>query len=318
MIYKFFFVLLFAFSGIKGCRNADALNNSETVKRIDDSINVYLSASRSNINNLFNDYSTILFNETGFSLRNTLDYIDNPAQGTYDYYRKYIYVLILNEQPYKALRLIRLSQPLIENQGKYYFDLGLIWAAIRPNNSRDSTIFYIDRAIESSPQNPDYYAASAIFYSLVKKPDMALKQINKAVDLSLKDNFRTSQDTSYVNLRGALKFSVNDFEGALKDLEFLSSKNMNEFDFYYWRAYAFLALKNFQNALENAEKSISLNANYIPAYIVRSSALYKLDRKEESYKDLRFASSRGDSTAIKILDIRFPGWREKSYKLPIE
>lgn len=309
----FWIGVLFASCNI-GCKDRNNNSNSEKhnlTKTIDDSVRIYFrNTSTNEIDSLSAEFTSKLFTKSGVNLEKMLAAVSLKDSNSYDYYKNFAYALIINKKPKEALQLLRLAKTIVHEKSKYYLDLALTWAAIEPLLLRDSTHHYFDQAIANDPDNPYYYAVSAAFYGEEGDYENALRKINKAITLAQRDLIRSCQDTTFINVRGALKVAMKDYQGGLKDMQPLSSDNLKESEFYFWRGVAFLNLKNYVGALEEAEKSIALNPQSGTAYLLCSSALYKLKRKDEALENLKIAVGKGDSQAVRILDKKFPDWRK--------
>jgi tetratricopeptide (TPR) repeat protein len=288
----FFGLLFFCYCTETGENSHQGQEDKED--SIKDSLKVFFhNFSTGKLDSLNEEISQNIISSKGLNISRFLKAVSQKDSATYEYYAQYSYWLSLRHRYIEAIECLNLASKVAKDKSRYYFDKACAWAYIQPLHNRDSVYFYLNLATKNDTDGYYYFARSQ-FNCEDGYNENAMKDINQAINLSPKD-------TSYLNQRGLYKALLNNYKGAIKDMKNVSLNNINNYKFYQIKAVAYDQLNMFKEALEAAEKCISLNPNVGVAYLVRGNARYKLGQKDAGIEDLRKAAKLGDSASIKFI-----------------
>lgn len=82
--------------------------------------------------------------------------------------------------------------------------------------------------------------------------------------------------------KGNEALQKGDFENAVKLYTQCIEKDPKNYIFFSNRSAAYLALKNFEKSLEDAEETIKIKADWAKGYLRKGQALFYLKRLEEA------------------------------------
>jgi tetratricopeptide (TPR) repeat protein len=106
----------------------------------------------------------------------------------------------------------------------------------------------------------------------------------KAVEFFSKEIEVNPKNENAYYERGNSKFALNDFYGALKDID--EAIKINEHPaFFNNRSVINSKLGDYQNAIQDAAKAIELKDDYLEAYINRASAFTMLNENTKAIDD---------------------------------
>ena len=193
----------------------------------------------------------------------------------------------------KGNRLWRIGEPAMA-RGSFtraialQADLYLAWFAqgfaAGFNQQYDQALASCDRAItlNVSPNNIKYesYRCRAGALQQLERPEEALMALDDALEI---DNSNPAD----LMLRGELNFALGDYEGALtsfnRAVTMRKTQQLPDSALLYNNiALVKLKLEQYDAALAETEKAISLDANFAPAYRNQGLILELMDRNEES------------------------------------
>jgi len=132
------------------------------------------------------------------------------------------------------------------------------------------------------PSNTDVIGLMCEVKIFQKEFDQAMELINNAIGL------QPAGDHLFYK-RGLIYIRLEKYDAAEKDLQ--QAISLDPYDTNYFALLALLKIqrKQFTEALQLADKALELNAENIQALNARSTALLKLNRKEESFKTIEGA-----------------------------
>lgn len=119
--------------------------------------------------------------------------------------------------------------------------------------------------IAKEPNNDRYFAARAQCHQDLGENDLALVDIDKAIQL------KPSEQAYYV-LRGAIKGGKNDYLGALRDLNNALSIGPADSRIYDRRACVLFLLDRYADGLVDANRAVSMDPNSPTAFVTRGTA----------------------------------------------
>ena len=174
------------------------------------------------------------------------------------------------------------------------------WLSSKTTNQLPEAITYLSNAIEIDSSQSDLYFNRSVAKLLLKDRPGALNDIDKAVELS-NDSTRISE--LYYNKAFIITDSGrNDdaIESYGKSIEF----NPDSPFAYRERGDIYHSLNNYENALNDYTKSISLDTNPGTSVLIRRGRIYlELDSLDKACKDFARAVELGDRySGLQLLD----------------
>ena len=100
------------------------------------------------------------------------------------------------------------------------------------------------------------------------------------------------------HLRGAIKISLKDWNGSIKD--FTTEEKLGDSileDLYLYRAYAYIQLEQYEKAINDSNTYIAYDPNNPLLYTNRALSYLKLNNMNKVIRDLLIASALYDVTA---------------------
>ena len=109
-------------------------------------------------------------------------------------------------------------------------------------------------------------------YRKLNENDSAIASFNRYI-------VENPQDTSAYNfvLRGRMKSSIGDYEGATDDFQTAINLKPIEESYYYYKFIAHFDRTDYQKALEQIDKCIEINPNFYGYYYYRGNTYYALE-----------------------------------------
>lgn len=190
-----------------------------------------------------------------------------------------------------------------------YFEMGEVTKAIT---------FYT-KAIETFPRMAEAYHRRSVCYSDQKKFDLAIKDLDKYIELqpnrsrpylwraeanvqkgnskeALSDinkaiNASPEKAGEYILYRGDLHVRLKHFKEALADYEALLQKNSQDDTIWLRKGNVLMSLADYSGAYQAYSKTIDLTVDEgAPAYLARAKALDKLGKTKEAAQDRQEAA----------------------------
>lgn len=117
----------------------------------------------------------------------------------------------------------------------------------------------IDNLKKDFPNVPDSYIAAFIYYALIGDTHSALQELDKGVNIDLKDE-------TALDHRARYKDEIGDEKGAIADFSKLIALNPGKPEYYYGRSSANYDLKNYDAVIDDCKKVLSIDSNFYTAY----------------------------------------------------
>lgn len=207
---------------------------------------------------------------------------------------------------------IKLNPDLVEaysNRGMVKSGLGQYKKAIADYDTAlrlnpDLALTYSNRAVSKISLKDHEGAIKDCDAALRLNPDLVIAHCNRAVArMSLEDYESTLADANFVLqhfpdsaeafrlyiIRASAKACLGDTEGAIKDLDKVLTLNPDFVEAYILLSMAKVDSEAYQEAIENAEKAIQLNATSEVAFVSRSAAKRSLGQFNANYGNLEEA-----------------------------
>lgn len=105
----------------------------------------------------------------------------------------------------------------------------------------------------------------------------ALKDYTNAINIA-------QNEEDYIE-RGAVRFDMKDYDGAMRDFAIAIKKNSRNYHSQFFKGMTLLRLEQYEEAIEVLSKSIKLNPNYPSSYYCRALAESSLERYDAALKD---------------------------------
>ena len=286
-----FFVSIFFLA----CTETNNKNEEKAKPKEEDSLKVFFyNFNKKKLDSLNPIISNEILTTRGINMEKFLINVPQRDSLSYEYYAQYVYWLSFKHRYIEAINYLNLASKVVKNKSRYYFDKACAWAYIEPLHQRDSVYFYINKAIKEDSLNAFYYYARSRFYNEDDNNENIIKDINMSIKLEPKD-------TSYINQRGFYKIILEDYNGGLKDLEYIAHINKNNANVYMIKAIAYNKLKKHKEALQAANECININDKIAIVYTIRGNARYVLGAEEAGINDIRKGAALGDKDAIELI-----------------
>ena len=171
--------------------------------------------------------------------------------------------------------------------GSISFSIGAIDTCNENLSLYKDVIANYDKAIEIDSVWAEPYNNRGVVKDLLSDYNGALRDYNKAIQILIKSfDASTNLDLSeaYSN-RAYVKFELHDYQGATEDYNASILIHADLWN-YNMRGKVKAVMGDYKDAIEDYNLSIKDYNHYIPAYINRSSAKYKLDDINGGRNDL--------------------------------
>ncbi|MEO6303550.1 MAG: hypothetical protein ABIP51_10280 [Bacteroidia bacterium] len=257
-----------AFSDLTNKGRNDSIKNERIKKLIEEELSKQKKGSRINYKEFYDRLLQIDSSNINLKIRHAYStlYLNNDLIGIKEFKE------ILRKE---------------NNNGEALFGLGIAFYKI----NLDSSFYYCEKAIEINPIDNLKIVDLANMYDEQEMDDKAIITINKAIK-NLPNN------VGLLLRRASYKIGVDDFEGALKDMEIVPKSHEKDESLYINRAVCYLYLKKDKECIEQADIAIKLDPNgNSDFYFLRAKAKSHLKDKEGAYEDLKKAVELGNKEA---------------------
>lgn len=175
-----------------------------------------------------------------------------------------------------------------QNNASHYFKNG---SAKYQLENYKSAVTDFDKAIELEEDNIDAYYVRALCYGNLRKYDKALNDFNKVIKLN------PDYTDAYINRGFYVLEKTGDFQAAINDYNMylnLNKSGDNAFA-YNNRGYAKYKLNDYEGAMNDIQESIRLNPDNSFVYKNRALIYISLDSLNLACQDLEKANTLGFS-----------------------
>lgn len=148
--------------------------------------------------------------------------------------------------------------------------------------SKYSDALTVISTLINEDERPTYYFQRSKLYSIQKKYQLALADLDKAIELAPNDA------TLYYH-RALLKQKLHDIQGAFFDYESAINFNSKNYNYYFARGMLNETFEHYKNALDDFKKTIQLNPNYVQAFQEIAWCKYKLNYMKEALSFINIA-----------------------------
>ncbi len=145
---------------------------------------------------------------------------------------------------------------------------------------------YVDNAIQLAQNKSDYYATRSSAYIYKGQNNLAIKDLNKAIQLN---NF--IKQSSFYSTRATLYILQENYQKALNDLNKayeLDTTFRTNAEFYTNRGTCYMMLGNYQLALSDYNNAITLAPRTITNYSNRGILYYQMGYFNEAIRDFKY------------------------------
>ncbi len=146
----------------------------------------------------------------------------------------------------------------------------------------DRAVNVLDRAARTMPRSGEIYYQRSKIYFLQKKPELAIADINKSIDLNNSDSFNMED---YLEIRAAYYISLGQWQNVINDFSKVIKLDPKSTFSYCHRARAYLLQKQYQNAIDDCNKDIASDPKDAETYAVRSAAYAGLGETQKASDD---------------------------------
>ncbi len=201
-----------------------------------------------------------------------------------------------------ALRSINLAFNYLAQRGGYYFLLGDYERAIQ----------YYAREIDKDPQQPSHYLARAACLLNILQTERAKADVERALKLA-------PQNPLALELRGEIFALEKDYVAALDFFARAQQVNPNWAVPYFDRGSVLMEQKEYQLALAEFNKSITLLSQFSLFYLIRSIAYFRLGDLKSAHKDQDAALGISEQDALVMTELNlsvyenYLDWAEDYY-----
>lgn len=172
---------------------------------------------------------------------------------------------------------------------------GMIRALLLSENLKDAQK-YIENAIKSHPNNPDFHLRRGIYNNLKGQYRKAIDDFTRALELS-SGNIDIQ---IYIN-RGVANMQDNNYPAAIDDFTEALNINPRSSTALNYRAFASYQMGSFIESIEDYNKTIDLNPENAMGYYNRGMAHLRAGDKIKACADFHQACSRGNVQACKMI-----------------
>jgi tetratricopeptide (TPR) repeat protein len=141
---------------------------------------------------------------------------------------------------------------------------------------------YVKEVLTLDPSNVEAVVLLAVCKSEQGQHDKAIELIRQAISQQPDNDY-------HLYLHALFSFRKEDFKEAKKFIDNAISFNPLHADYFGLLASININQKDWQFALESANKGLSLDSENLTCLNLRSTALFKLDKKEEAYSTIQEA-----------------------------
>ncbi len=207
--------------------------------------------------------------------------------------------------------LIVLAIGTLNRHTLHWMNLGLSYLFKRAGyyflqGDYDRAAHYYTRDIEREPGQINHYLGRAYCYLFMLQKEKALAEVERA--MSIAPNHATA-----LQLRGDMYAMEKNYDAALELFEHARQQNLNWGFPYFGRGCVMMDKGEFQSALNEFDKAISLLGQLPLFYIIRSMAYFRLGNLEAAHKDQDSALHLSEKDALTMIDINmqvYEGYRD--------
>jgi len=206
--------------------------------------------------------------------------------------------LSFEQRYFEALDIIRKAISLDPDNPEFYFSEAVALAGL---NKYKQAIGAIDKAIKLNPQNLSYYDYKAEIFSYDHQYEEAIKCVDKALELNEGSNLNLELYTSKANYLEILG-KRND---ALNIIDKVLEIDSNNYTAIYRKVEILNGKKEYDLALELANKGIELLPKTIGCHQEKIDLLVKLEKFDEALKAIEYGSKNATSSFKKNINYYF-------------
>jgi len=158
----------------------------------------------------------------------------------------------------------------------------------------------VDDGIQKNSDFAPYYLTRGIILINNKRYDKAIEDLNRALDLTQGKNDKILENKIYVN-RGAAYQKLTEYDAALSDYSkaiSLSTKNPNV---YMYRGFLYYQTQDYNEALKDFNLVIEIDPENPIAYYNRGMIYLKLDNETDACRDFHKSCELGNTNACKMV-----------------
>ncbi|MEO1052884.1 MAG: tetratricopeptide repeat protein, partial [Bacteroidota bacterium] len=148
----------------------------------------------------------------------------------------------------------------------------------------------LKKALSSDPNNVDVLSLLAICSSESEEHDKANELMQRAIGIR-------PDDPNLLYTYSRILLEQNDVKNALVHIKNAIAIYPYSADFFYILAAIHLYKKEWQDALDNANKGLEIEADHLGCLNVRSTALNKLGKKGEAFDTIKEALNQNPENA---------------------
>lgn len=200
------------------------------------------------------------------------------------------------------------------------------------NKDYDKALDILNDVLSNNPNRSDAYAGRGKIYFYKKQYNNAILDFNKASELGYNGtdhivfkaeafaelleydiaietiNGALSQkpDASLYNIKAYIYNKIGDYDKALENCNKSISLDISKPNPYKNRGLAYLGKNDYDKAIDNLNRAISIDPKYLQAYDVRGDVFLKKGDKDKAYINFRFACEKGlDTSCSKLPAVSF-------------
>lgn len=201
------------------------------------------------------------------------------------------YAAILQAQEITISEMDYLQAQTDYNKATRYFDYG----------NYDSAVVSFSKAIAINPNNSDYFFGRATSYNNLGLLAKAAEDMAVAIEME-------PDQPDYHYFGANIFFKAKNYKAAVAnytkaiDNQGNNQVSINLTNCFYNRGVSFLMLKNYDKAVQDFTRVITLNSSFAQAYHNRGIALRNLSRREAACADFEQARTLGIEQSQQYLD----------------
>ena len=193
-----------------------------------------------------------------------------------------------------------------------------LYSTINKSPAATGASFYLAAKSMQQVSGYNYLEVIALIDSAVAKSPVdegvayLLENVDLKMSAGLYEQAIKDYDLYYMVMRGDVtaefyysrelaKYRLNDFEGALKDIEKAISLSGDEAIYYAEMASVYLRLTDLPNAQKSAETAIEKEPGFASAYRILGVSLVRQEKKTEACTNFAKAKELGDPVADKLI-----------------
>lgn len=208
-------------------------------------------------------------------------------------HQEYLQALrLIGDQQYD--KTIKILERIINEDDTFYRAYIKTMAAYKEKNALDEARQYFEDLIAKNPKNPYAHHGLGLVYQEQRNIQQAIEKYRKSIEL---DNTRAA---IYRDIVDAYKETKN-LQGAIDYLSGQAHAKAQNDGAYYGLGYAYVLLRQWENALMNLDKALNLNTNLLIAYLEKANIYYYWGKFQEGLQ----VNMTGYEIAKRTTDIEF-------------